>query len=544
MHMLTEGLKLAAGRALEGLLERGTATPLRGLGAGMTMTALVQSSTAVTVASIGFVNTGLLSLQNALWVIFGSNVGTTMNAWLVAALGFGFRIDAFALPFVGIGAVLMLAGRTLRARALGQALAGFGVLFLGIDVLKDSFSGVGSMINLQDFIAPGVAGWLILIGIGTVLTVLMQASGAVIAIVITAAQGGLLTVEAACAMVIGTNIGTTSTAILSAMGATSNARRLAAAHVLFNFVTGAMALLMLPLLITLLGVLREWFEQPATPAVMIAMFHTAFNLLGVLLMVPIAPLMLRTLAGHFRTREEEVARPHYLDTNSLAIPDLAIHALRMELARTQGFAVAALAAANRLPPDEASVEHETSALQALAPAIGNYARQLSAASLPPALVETLAHCLRTLQYQETTAMLMREAVALAGNLARTATRDFSAEIETFRQSVAHLAEAADPERPDFSPGAVSVRLEEAEAQYQKLKEALLLGGAHARLDIHTMQDWLRLASLERRATEQVAKGARMLAALEEGTSAAEVARNDEAERTGNDPIEAADANAG
>lgn len=544
MHMMTEGLKLAAGRALEGLLERGTATAPRGLAAGMTITALVQSSTAVTVASIGFVNTGLLSLKNALWVIFGSNVGTTMNAWLVAALGFGFRIDAFALPFVGIGAVLMLAGRTLRARALGQALAGFGVLFLGIDVLKDSFSGVGSMIDLQDFIAPGVAGWLILIGIGTVLTVLMQASGAVIAIVITAAQGGLLTVEAACAMVIGTNIGTTSTAILSAMGATSNARRLAAAHVLFNFVTGAMALLMLPLLITLLGVLREWFEQPATPAVMIAMFHTAFNLLGVLLMVPIAPLMLRTLAGHFRTREEEVARPHYLDTNSLAIPDLAIHALRMELARTQGFAVAALAAANRLPPDEASVEHETSALQALAPAIGNYARQLSAASLPPALVETLAHCLRTLQYQETTAMLMREAVALAGNLARTATRDFSAEIETFRQSVAHLAEAADPERPDFSPGAVSVRLEEAEAQYQKLKEALLLGGAHARLDIHTMQDWLRLASLERRATEQVAKGARMLAALEEGTSAAEVARNDEAERTGNDPIEAANANAG
>ncbi|MDD3675375.1 MAG: Na/Pi symporter [Thauera propionica] len=544
MHMMTEGLKLAAGRALEGLLERGTATAPRGLAAGMTITALVQSSTAVTVASIGFVNTGLLSLKNALWVIFGSNVGTTMNAWLVAALGFGFRIDAFALPFVGIGAVLMLAGRTLRARALGQALAGFGVLFLGIDVLKDSFSGVGSMIDLQDFITPGVAGWLILIGIGTVLTVLMQASGAVIAIVITAAQGGLLTVEAACAMVIGTNIGTTSTAILSAMGATSNARRLAAAHVLFNFVTGAMALLMLPLLITLLGVLREWFEQPATPAVMIAMFHTAFNLLGVLLMVPIAPLMLRTLAGHFRTREEEVARPHYLDTNSLAIPDLAIHALRMELARTQGFAVAALAAANRLPPDEASVEHETSALQALAPAIGNYARQLSAASLPPALVETLAHCLRTLQYQETTAMLMREAVALAGNLARTATRDFSAEIETFRQSVAHLAEAADPERPDFSPGAVSVRLEEAEAQYQKLKEALLLGGAHARLDIHTMQDWLRLASLERRATEQVAKGARMLAALEEGTSAAEVARNDEAERTGNDPIEAADANAG
>ncbi|HAY09513.1 MAG TPA: Na/Pi-cotransporter II-like protein, partial [Thauera sp.] len=159
-------------------------------------------------------------------------------AWLVAALGFSFKIDAFALPFVGIGAALMLAGRSLRMRALGQALAGFGVLFLGIDVLKDTFSGFGAALNLQDYISPGVMGWIILVGIGTLLTVLMQASGAVIAIIITAAQGGLMSVEAACAMVIGTNIGTTSTAILSAIGATSNARRLAAAHVMFNLVTG------------------------------------------------------------------------------------------------------------------------------------------------------------------------------------------------------------------------------------------------------------------------------------------------------------------
>lgn len=524
MHMMTEGLKLAAGRALEGLLERGTATAPRGLAAGMLITALVQSSTAVTVASIGFVNTGLLSLKNALWVIFGSNVGTTMNAWLVAALGFSFKIDAFALPFVGIGAVLMLAGRSLRARALGQALAGFGVLFLGIDVLKDSFSGVGSMINLQDFIAPGVMGWLILIGIGTVLTVVMQASGAVIAIVITAAQSGLMSVEAACAMVIGTNIGTTSTAILSAIGATSNARRLAAAHVMFNLVTGAVALLMLPLLIGVLGWLGDALEQPATPAVMIAMFHTAFNLLGVLLMVPLAPAMLRVLGQRFRTRKEEVSRPHHLDTNSLAIPDLALHALRMELARTQGFALAALSAASRLPPDEATIERETSALQALVPAIGNYARQLSAASLPPALVEALAHSLRTLQYQESSAHAVREAASVATTLSSTAGPDFASAIEDFRQAVATLANAANPNREDFSSAAVERRLEEAETAYQALKEALLLAGAHARLDIRTMQDWLRLASLERRATEQLAKAARMMAALEDSTSPQELAR--------------------
>lgn len=262
MSMLTDGLKLAAGRALEDLLERGTSSRPRGLAAGVLITALVQSSTAVTVASIGFVNTGLLPLQNALWVIFGSNVGSTLNAWLVAALGFGLKIDTFALPFVGVGALL-------------------------------------------------------------------------------------LPVDAACAIVIGTNVGTPSTAILAAIGATANARRLAAAHVTFNLVTGAVALLLLPLplLIGLLRLLGEWFEEAATPPVIIAVFHTTFNLLGVLLMVPIADTMLRMLGARFRTREEEIARPRHLDRNSLAVPDLAVRALRLELGRTQAFASASLDAA-------------------------------------------------------------------------------------------------------------------------------------------------------------------------------------------------------
>lgn len=525
MHMLTEGLKLAAGRALEGLLERGTATRPRGLAAGVLMTGLVQSSTAVTVASIGFVNTGLLSLQNALWVVFGSNLGTTMNAWLVAALGFGFRIDAFALPFVGVGATLMLAGRTLRARALGQALAGFGLLFLGIDALKDTFAGFGSAIDFHDFLAPGIAGWLTLVAIGTLMTVLMQASGAVIAIVITAAQGGLISVEAACAIVIGTNIGTTSTAILSAIGATSSARRLAAAHVIFNLVTGAVALAILPLLIGLLDLLRNWLETPATPAVMVAMFHTVFNLLGVLLMVPLATPMLKVLSGRFRSREEALAHPRHLDDNSLAIPDLALHALRMELGRTQGFATTALDASARRPQDEATIERETSALETLAPAIADYTRRLSGASLPPTLVEALARCLRALQYQENAAAALREARTLGAALGRAESPELASAASAFLEATAALARAADASREDFNTGAVELRLQEAEARYQALKEALLLSGAHARLDIRSMQDWLRLASLQRRAAEQVAKAARMIAVLE-GVAPAQAARLD------------------
>lgn len=531
VQMMTEGLKLAAGRALGDLLERGTATAPRGLAAGYLITALVQSSTAVTVASIGFVNTGLLPLKNALWVVFGSNVGTTMNAWLIATLGFSVKIEAFALPFVGIGALLMFVGRTLRARSLGQALAGFGILFLGIEVLKDSFSDTGGLFELQDFIAPGLAGWFMLIGIGVLLTFIMRATGAVIAIVITAAQGGLISIEAACAVVIGTNIGGSSTAILAAIGATSNARRLAAAHVIFNLVTGAAALLLLPLLIGLLDWLRSAFDQPATPALMIALFHTTFNVLGVLLMIPLAPRMLRLLDGMFRTREEEVARPQHIDANSLAIPDLALHALRLELARTQGFTVAALAASARQSTDEPAVVRETAALHALAPVISGYAHRLSGARLPPALVEQLAHSLRTLRYQETAAAVLQEAASLARSLgpADSTVPGFRTELEAFHHALANLAEAADPRHDDFSPGAVSVRLDEMETSYQALKEALFLAGAHARLDIRTMQDWLRLASLTRRAARQSAKAARMIAALEEGSSAAEAVQSAEAE---------------
>lgn len=514
VQMMTEGLKLAAGRALGDLLERGTATAPRGLAAGYLITALVQSSTAVTVASIGFVNTGLLSLKNALWVVFGSNVGTTMNAWLVATLGFSVKIEAFALPFVGIGALLTFVGRTLRARSLGQALAGFGILFLGIEVLKDSFSDTGGLFALQDFIAPGLAGWFMLIGIGVVLTSIMRATGAVIAIVITAAQGGLISIEAACAVVIGTNIGGSSTAILAAIGATSNARRLAAAHVIFNLVTGAAALLLLPLLIGLLDWLRSAFEQPATPALMIALFHTAFNVLGVLLMAPLARPLRHFLARHFRSREEEIARPRHLDAPSLAVPDLALRALRLELGRTQSFAVTALTAATRMPPDEPWIERQASALDALAPAISDYVRKLSAMRLPPALVEALAHSLRALQYQESAVAAVRQACALATTLGPPPGSELEPVAVAFHHATRALAAGADAARDDFSAAAVAVRLDETETRYQAFKEALLLEGAHARIDIRAMQDWLRLASLERRAVEQVAKAARMLAVLD------------------------------
>ena len=514
MKMLTDGLKLAAGRALEDLLDQWTSTPLRGLAAGMLITSLVQSSSAVTVASIGFVNAGILSLRHAVWVIFGSNVGTTMNAWLVATLGFAIRIDAFALPFIGVGALLSLVMRGVRPRALGQALAGFGVLFLGIDVLKDAFSAFGQGVDLQDFILPGLAGWALLVAIGALLTVLMQASGAAIAIVITAAQGGLMSIEAACAMVIGTNIGTTSTAVLSALGATSNARRLAAAHVFFNIVTGAVALLMLPVLIGVLALVRDWFDQPATPAIMIALFHSAFNVLGVLLMVPATPWLLRRLAVRFTTREEAVARTQHLDANTLSVPDLAVRAVRLELGRTQALANQCLARATTAPPDESGVASLHDTVTALATAIAAFARRVSSDSLPPALVDRLARSLRVLQYQETVVDTARLAAELSAALGPIPAPRLYGAFAAFATAVSRLATAADPSQGDFSSTTVELRLRETEDDYARLKEALLVAGADATLDLRAMQEHLRHASLLRRAAEQSVKAARHLAALD------------------------------
>ncbi len=519
IHMMTDGLKLAAGRALEDLLERYTSTPARGLATGVLITALVHSSTAVTVAGIGFVNTGLLSLHNALWVVFGANVGTTLNSWLVATLGFGLRIDSFALPFTGLGAALLLRGRTMRSRAFGQAVAGFGLLFLGIAVLKEHFSGFGAGLDLVGLSRPGLSGMLLLIATGALMTLLMQASAAVIAIVITAAEGGLLPVEAACALVIGTNIGTSKTAILAAIGATSNARRLAVAHVVFNLLTGLVALLLLPTMIAMLARLPQWFTAaPPTPAVLIAMFHTAFNLLGVLLMTPCSGLLLRRLESCFRSREDVVSRPRHLDANSLAVPDLALRALRLELDRSQQLARASVEAA--LAVAESTPPADMLALQTLAVAISHYAHQLSSNRLPPALVETLARCLRALQYQESAAEAAHQAGQLGSPLA--ARIELAPALKAFRVAAAAVTRGADPSASDFRNEQLDASLQRAEQVYQQLKATLLLAGADARLDIAHMQDGLRQASLLRRATEQLAKAARMLTTLQTGgTLAAE-----------------------
>ena len=497
MGLMTDGLRLAAGPALERILARSTKTPLRGLASGALVTVAVQSSSAVTVAAIGFVNAGLLSLGQALWVLFGANVGTTMTGWLVALVGMKFKIDAFALPLIGIGMLLRLTGDGSRRGALGMALAGFGVLFLGIDLLKETFSGVAADFTLPQW--DGIVGVIAMVLIGILMTVLMQASAAALVIAFSAAQSGLVSLEAAAAVVIGANIGTTVTAMLAAIGATSNAKRAAAAHILFNVLTGVVALLLLPWLLGFLGFVRELLELDAAPAAKLALFHTAFNILGVILIWPLAGRLTDFLLRRFKSAEEDEARPRYLDKNVLAVPALALDALARELHRLGGIALDTVRAAFVAVPPQ--LEQNRRIADRLSMAIADFIAQLNRGGMAPESAQRLPQLLRVARYYETAAELATEAALALRETepgANPALADFRAEAEDLLVRL----------DPGASDGAVE--LNPFEAAYQHLKAELLKAGAQGSMGVAAMDAQLRAASALRRAVEQVAKARHLL----------------------------------
>ena len=501
MGLMTDGLKLAAGRALERILASSTKTRLRGLASGALITALVQSSSAVTVAAIGFVNAGLLTLGQSLWVLFGSNVGTTMNGWLVALVGLKFKIDVLALPLIGIGMALRLTGGNKRG-AFGMALAGFGVLFLGIDMLRLSFSGVVTGFSLNEF--GGALGIVVMVLSGILMTVLMQASAAALVLAFTAAESGMMGIEAAAAVVIGANVGTTVTALIAAIGATPNAKRAAGAHVLFNLLTGIVALLLLPLLLALIGVLREWLELDAAPAATLAMFHTVFNLLGVALMWPLVGHLTRFLERRFRTAEEDESRPRYLDANVAEVPALALDALTREVRRMGGIALRMM----RDALGGADGEHLARDQQIVANlnrAIADFIARLNRGGMSPEGAQRLPGILRIARYYETLAELALAAAAVARELPVPA----PAEAGKFSAQAEALLDAADPEMKPNDDSHVEPGLRALEEHYQLLKAHLLEAGAQGHLPVLEMDARLRAASITRRAAQQAAKAVRL-----------------------------------
>lgn len=418
ISMISDGFRLVAGAGLRNILGRWTNSLGRGMIAGAGLTAVTQSSSAVTIATIGFVNAGLITLNQSLGVIYGANIGTTMTGWLISVVGFGMKIEAFALPLIGVGALARLLGGASWRGAVGVALAGFGLFFLGVDVLRETFQEAAVGVDFSRWSAATVTDTLLLILVGAIMTTLTQSSSAAMALILTAVSGGVLPLTGAAAMVIGANVGTTTTAVLAVIGATANARRVAAAHVVFNIVTALIALSLLPLLLGLVQRASGFLTSENGPAFTIAIFHTVFNVLGAAVMWPLTPRLARILEDRFRTRDEQEQRPRFLDDTVAKVPALAIGALSQEIARLGAIATEMFTKAidPSRPATPESLAPKRSTLQALVVAIAEFVTQIQKSELPADVAALLADGLHaTTQYADIAAL----AVTIAGQRAMT-----------------------------------------------------------------------------------------------------------------------------
>ncbi len=373
MQMLSGGLRALAGDKLRALLARFTRTPLSGAVTGAAVTALIQSSSATTVTAIGFVSAGLLTFSHALGIIFGANIGTTITGWLVAILGFKLDLGQTVLPLVLVGALLQLLGRGGWAR-FGQALAGFSLLFIGIDAMKDGLEAFEGVVTPRDFPEDTVWGRLQLVGIGVLITLVTQSSSAGVATALAALGAGAISFPQAAALVIGMDVGTTFTALLATVGGSTMTRRTGVAHVIYNLMTGVMAFLLLPVASAL------FLRASPDPQIALVAFHSAFNFLGVVLVLPFATPFARLIERIVPASGAAMTRR--LDSAALAVPTLAVRAAADTvevMARTLARHVAAGlgdAAAARADSGWRSEDFDTALLETR-----NYLREIHARDL-------------------------------------------------------------------------------------------------------------------------------------------------------------------
>src|SRR6056297_3280762 len=241
IFMLQDGFKLLSGGNLERLLGAATRSTPRALAFGLVSSTLVQSSSLVSVVTISFLSAGLISLVGGIGIVFGANLGTTTGAWIVAGLGLKVNIAAWAMPMIAVSALLVFQ-KAAVPRGIGYALAGIGFLFLGIHYMKIGFEAFRDHIDLARYALPGLAGLVVYTALGMLATVVMQSSHATMVLLLTALAAGQITYDNAIAVAIGANVGTTVTAMLGALGANHQGRRLALAHLVFNVATAAVAL--------------------------------------------------------------------------------------------------------------------------------------------------------------------------------------------------------------------------------------------------------------------------------------------------------------
>ena len=352
MNLMSSGLQKAAGDRLRNFLSAMTSNPFKGVLTGLGITSVIQSSSATTVMVVSFVNAGLLTLAQAISVIMGANIGTTVTAWLVSWLGFKADISIFAVPLMALGFVLSISKKSQR-RNIAELIVGFSLLFLGLSLMKNSVPDLSETPEVLSFIqgwqGHGFGSVLLFLALGTVLTLVLQSSSATMALTIMMLNFGWIRFDMACAMVLGENIGTTITANIAAAVGNTSAKRAALAHTVFNVFGVIWALILFPYFLKLVGFITagifglpnpsgetfavvagaEGAQSDTQTAALygLSMLHTLFNTINTLILIWFIPLIEKIVCmviKDSKNKEDDAYRLRYINAGPLATPELAI----------------------------------------------------------------------------------------------------------------------------------------------------------------------------------------------------------------------------
>ncbi|MBR5592664.1 MAG: Na/Pi cotransporter family protein [Bacteroidaceae bacterium] len=348
MNLMSSGLQKAAGDRLRGFLSAMTSNPFKGVMTGLGVTSVIQSSSATTVMVVSFVNAGLLTLTQAIGVIMGANIGTTVTAWMVSWLGFKADISILAVPLMLFGFLFSNSKKDKR-KNIGELIVGFSLLFLGLSFMKESVPDLRQTPEVLEFVTAwsshGFGSVLLFLAFGTVLTLVLQSSSATMAITLIMLSMGWIPFDMACAMVLGENIGTTITANIAASVGNTQAKRAAMSHTIFNVFGVVWALILFKPFLKLVGYITETLfglPNPAADGFVVAdstsvegtaalyglsMLHTLFNTINTLLLVWFTQWIAKAVSWIIRTpenQEKEVFKLKYISAGPLATPELSV----------------------------------------------------------------------------------------------------------------------------------------------------------------------------------------------------------------------------
>ncbi|MBQ5844779.1 MAG: Na/Pi cotransporter family protein [Alistipes sp.] len=355
MNMMSSGLQKTAGNRMRNLLGAMTSSPFKGVMTGLGITSIIQSSSATTVMVVGFVNASLLTLNQAIGVIMGANIGTTVTAWLVSLLGFKADISIFAVPLMAIGFLMSIAKKE-KYRNISEFIIGFSLLFLGLSLMKNSVPDLRETPEILSFIQQwtgyGFGSVIIFLVFGTVLTLILQSSSATMALTLIMMSMGWIPFDMAAAMVLGENIGTTITANIAAAVGNPNARRAALAHTFFNVFGVIWALILFRPFLSLVGIIITWLGYPdptlidysATIAVGssestaalygVSMLHTLFNTFNTCILIWFIPFIVKFVTWAIKNKpedEEQTIRLKFINAGPMGTAELAIEEARKEI---------------------------------------------------------------------------------------------------------------------------------------------------------------------------------------------------------------------